>query len=213
MPGVYVDRGEFRERIGDKSTTSNDMVDSVLEMACRAIDRETGVAPGMWAPISSTALKFTAYGGTTLYLRDTSGGQCFLRTITTNKLEIDSDADGSFDDYVWDLADGWVRALPENAAAFSEPYTALELNPYHASAPLTTWPTYKNAIQITGTWGWAVTPGAIVELVVDMARNVLQAQRSGAVGIPSFEGELPLSPGMWPILQRVKAQYSQRVPL
>lgn len=212
-PAVYVSREEFRERSGDKATSTNGMLDAVLEMASRALDRELSVAPGMFAPITSTALTFTPYGGTTLYLRDSGGYQCFLRTITADSLKIDSDADGSFDDYTWDLADGWVRALPENASAFSEPYTAIELNPYHGSAPLTAWPTYKNSIQITGTWGWAVTPGVIVELVVDVARNILQAQRSGSIGIPSMEGELPISPGMWPVLQRAKAAYSYRVPI
>lgn len=212
-PAVYVQPSEFRDRVGDKATASSAMLETVLEMASRAIDRDLSVAPGMFAPIASTALTFSPSGGTTLYLRDTSGYQCFLRTIEADSLKLDTDADGSFDDYLWDLADGWLRGLPENASAFGEPYTAVELNPYHSSAPLAAWPTYKNSIQITGTWGWANVPGAITELVVDMARNVLQAQRVGSVGLPSFEGELPLSPSMWPILQRVRATYSYRMPV
>lgn len=164
----------------------------------------------MMAPIASTALKFTPTGGTTLYLRDTAGLQCFLRSVTADSLALDTDADGSFDDYAWDLSDGWLRALPENASAFSEPYTAVELNPYHSSAPLTTWPTYKNSVQITGTWGWSVTPVAVQMRVVDIAHSLSQRGYSGGYGTEEAlqQDGMPV----W-VMHLIDSNYNYRMPL
>jgi hypothetical protein len=191
VPAVYLDADTYYALTGGQQPSSSDpRIDAVIEAASRLYDRAHGVAPGMFAPISSTALKFTATGGQTLYLRDTAGNQCFLRTITTDKLEIDDDADGSFDDYTWDLSDGWVRALPENASAFGEPYTAIELNPNHASAPITAWPTYKNSIQITGTWGFATTPVAVQMRVADIAHALSQRGYAGGYGGRGFVAQI-----------------------
>lgn len=212
MPAVYVSRDEFRRRTGSQGTGTDAVLDAQLETACRSLDRELGVAPGMFAPLASTAFKFTPTGGTTLWLRDTAGYQYFLRTITSNSLAIDYDQDGAYDDYAWDLADAWVRGIPENAASFDEPFTAIELDPYATSAPLSAWPTYKNSVQITGTWGFETTPGAVSELVVDIVKNLRMGALSGGAGTAVFAEDL-VSPSMFPVLQRLKAQYSHRLPI
>lgn len=209
-PAVYVDAETYYKLTGQSVPTQPDArLDGILEAASRLWDRAHGIAPGMMAPITSTALTFTPHGGTTLYLRDSGGYQCFLRSITADSLKIDSDADGSFDDYTWDLSDGWVRALPENASALSEPYTAIELNPYHGSAPLTAWPTYKNGVQITGTWGWAYTPLAVQLRVADIAHSLSQRGYAGGYGT-----EEALQQGMpvW-VMHMVDATYNYRMPI
>ncbi len=64
--------------------------------ACRALDRELGVAPGMFAPIASSTFTFRTIGGTRLYLRDSSGAGYFLRSITADSLKLDTDGDGGY---------------------------------------------------------------------------------------------------------------------
>ena len=210
MPEVYIDTDEYYTLTGGQRPTSADpRLDVIIETASRLFDRAHGVAPGMFAPISSTALTFTPDGGTTLYLRDTSGYQCFLRTITADSLKLDTDADGSFDDYLWDFADGWVRGLPENAAANGEPFTAIELNPSHASAPLSVWPTYKNSIQITGTWGFASIPAAVKVRVADIAHAL--SQRSFAGGYGTEERLQVDGLPVW-VMRMVDAEYNYRIP-
>lgn len=210
MPALYIDREGYRARTGDKSVATDGNLDAQIEMACRTVDRELGVAPGMFGPSSAT-FRFNANGGTRLWLRDTSDDQYYLRTITADSLTIDSDGDGSFDDYTWDFADAWIRGGPENAVTFGEAFTSIELLSRLSTAPIATWPSAVNCIQIAGTWGYAVTPGAIIELVVDMVHTVRQSGLAGGTGFPTIEGDLPLSTSMLPTLRRLKAHYSQRL--
>ncbi len=208
MPDDYLQPQEYRDRTGDRSVVGDLTIEAQITTACRALDRELGVAPGMFAPIASTTFTFSTIGGTRLYLRDSSGYGYFLRSIAADGLKLDTDGDGAYDDYLWDLADGWVRTIPENAAAFGEPYIALELVTTHPSLPVSRW---SASLQITGTWGWDATPGALVELAVDLVHNLRQGVLAGSIGAPTVDG-MPLSPSMWPVLQRLKSAYSRRIP-
>lgn len=213
MPAVYADRALYRAWTGDPASGADAVLDSDLIWASRQLDRELGVAPGMFAPIASTAFHFGGTGTTTLWLRDNAGLQYFLRTITTDSLAIDDDADGSFDDYLWDLSDAWVGGLPDNTEDHSLPYTALELRNWISTAPLSVWPLARRNIQITGTWGFAQTPPEVSRLVVDVVHTARQAGNGGSIGIPSPDGTLIVSNGMWPILQRLKHELSFRMPV
>lgn len=204
----YIDAKIYRAKTGDLAAATDSQLDADLITAEEMIERELRVARGHFGPIGSTTYTFPATGGAVLHLRDSDGFQYFLRTVTADSCKIDDDADGSFDDYTLDLSDAWLKGLPENAAAFDEPYTRLELLNI-SSATITQWPVARYSVRITGTWGWEVTPGIIVDLICDVAHNMRQSAIAGGLAIPSSDGELPLSPGMWPVLRRAKELYTR----
>lgn len=213
MADAYVDADGYRRRTGNQATGTDSMLNEVLLTACRLLDRELGYAPGHLGPVTSTTYRFDGHGGTLLRLRDNVGRQYLLRSITADSLALDTDADGSFDDYLWDLADAWVRGVPENALTFDEAYTGLELMAHLSTAPLSEWPNQRDSIRITGTWGMPIVPGAIQELVVDIARNLRQRQLAGGISLPGPDEALPLSASMWPVLRRARDEYSRRIPI
>lgn len=213
MPDAYVDADGYRARTGNQGTGTSTLIDEVLLTASRLLDRELGIAPGHLGPVTSTSYRFDAHGGTTLRLRDNAERQYFLRTIDADSLTIDYDADGSFDDYLWDFADAWLRGAPENAVTFGEAFTSIELLSHIDTAPLTLWPDLRDCIRITGTWGFPAVPGAVQELVVDIAHNLRQRQLAGGISVPSADDSLPLSSAMWPVLRRARDEYSRRLPI
>lgn len=191
-PATYIDADYYYSWTGGQQPSNADpRIDAVLEMASRIWDRLHGVAPGMMAPIGSTAFTFDGRGGSILQLRDANGMQFFLRTITSNSCKIDDDADGSFDDYTLDLSDAWLRALPQNASSFSEPYTRLELLNI-SSATITQWPSAPDSVEITGTWGWASTPMGVQARVADIAHALSQRGYAGGYGTEEvLQGGVP----------------------
>lgn len=213
MPDAYVEAQGYRLRTGNKASGTDDVLNEVLLTASRLLDRELGYAPGHLGPIPSTTYRFDAHGGTLLRLRDNAGLQYMLRTITADSLALDTDADGSFDDYLWDFADAWVRGVPENAVTHGEAYTGVELMTHLSTAPLSAWPDQRDCVRITGTWGMAAVPGAIQELVVDLAHNLRQRQLAGGISVPAADESLPLSSAMWPVLRRARDEYARRIPI
>lgn len=212
MPDAYIDADGYRARTGQQGTGSP-LIDEVVLAASRLLDRELGVAPGHLGPVTSTTYRFDAHGGTTLRLRDNAERQYFLRTVEANSLAIDSEGDGTFDGYLWDLADAWLRGSPENAVTFGEAFTSIDLLSHLSAAPLATWPDARDCIRITGTWGFPVVPGIVQELVVDIAHNLRQRQLAGGISVPAADESLPLSSAMWPVLRRARDEYSRRLPI
>lgn len=212
MPDAYIDADGYRARTGQQGTGSP-LIDEVVLAASRLLDRELGVAPGHLGPVTSTTYRFDAHGGTTLRLRDNAERQYFLRTVEANSFAVDSEGDGTFDGYLWDFADAWLRGSPENAVTFGEAFTSIELLSHLSTAPLATWPDARDCIRITGTWGFPVVPGIVQELVVDIAHNLRQRQLAGGISVPAADESLPLSSAMWPVLRRARDEYSRRLPI
>ena len=207
----YADANDYRLFNGRVSQDEDALLTEWLPGISRVAEKRARVAPGGFNSHTGTYV-FDGSGTDTLYLRDASGLGYFLQSITANSLKIDTDRDGSFDDYTWDLDDAWVVGLPPNAEAQSEPYKALRILPI-TTAPRTVFPSDKQCIEITGTWGWAAVPFGIKSRVVGIARELLDAHRAGArmggVSVEDMIDRIPAARGMMSLLER---EYSRYVP-
>lgn len=103
--------------------------------------------------------------------------------ITFTALDTDQTGDGSFG-YSWIQNTDFVLE-PLNAPANSEPWTALRAHPRHR---LTFgFPSYyPRSVRVTGKFGWAATPDAIVEATTILAAQLLKRSREAPFGIVAF---------------------------
>ena len=207
---------EFRDRVGQLSTDDDSTISALLLTATRVVERRIGVAPGMLLPQTSLTFTFSAEGGSRLRLRDERGFQYLLRAITADSLKIDSDLDGSFDDYLLDTADAWVSGFPINAATFNEPWTAIDLVPI-TSATITAWPDAANCVQIVGDWGVAASSavrGALKERVIGIVRELIEAHHAGvAQSYTAMEDAINTIPKARSLMAMIEREYNYRIPM
>lgn len=210
---AYASAQEYRDRNGRVSTSDDTMVDALLLAVSRVVERRCWVAPGHFKSQTALAYTFTATGGSVLYLRDERGWQHYLRSVTADKIEVDSEVDGTFDGYVLDLADAWVVGYPTNASTYSEPYTALRIRPGVANADPTSW-VEGVEVRITGDWGYASTPGAIKERVIGITRELIDVHRAGAaLTVNAVDDMIQRHPTARSLMSLLEEQYSARLPL
>jgi len=192
---AYATIAQYRGALGDKATGADTAITAELLVMSRQLERKLWLSPGYFnASSASQARIFDGSGRDTLRLRDTDGMAYCLTTLDADGLAIDSDLDGSYDDYTLDFNDAWVRGLPENAAAHSEPFTAIQLRPLSA-ATLTTFPRLVGSVKITGTWGWTAVPQIITDLVIHRTHELRQGLVAGATqDYPAYDGAIPLQP-------------------
>lgn len=211
---AYATEAEYIARVGSQASTGNTTLQAQLVTATRLLERSLGWAPG--AGNSNTGIRtFDAHGGTVLRLRDSDGRQEFLQSIDADGLGIDSEDDGTYDGYSLDLDDAWLRGLPENAAAHSEPYEALELLTFLSTCQPSVWPTRRAVVQITGTWGWAAVPGVLKELTVHLTHDLIEAHAGGAtLEVPTLDAAGPglLQDQTWRLWREARAMYNRRLP-
>jgi hypothetical protein len=206
---AYVTAATYRDKNGRVSTDFDTSLSALAVAVSRLYDRRMGVAPAHFAPQTAVTATFVGHGENLLRLRDERGWQHFLRTVDANAIDIDSEADGTFDGYQLDLADAWVRGYPVNAATFGEPYTALELLPGVASADPTRW-TNGVEVRITGNWGWAATPGAVVHRCSNIMRELVEVGFGGpTVDIEALEAAAYSNRSVVALLEQ---GYSYRIP-
>lgn len=209
---AYVTLAEYRARTGGKATAANATLSAQLLAVARLLERSLQVAPGAFNSATGARV-FDGNGKSVLRLRDRQGLQYYLQSIDADSLKIDSDLDGSYDDYTLDTADAWVRGLPANAAAHSEPFTAIELRSL-MTATITAFPRLPGCVQITGTWGWAAVPGIIKELNAHLVYDLEQAQLAGGAGqLPAIDESLPLSDQTWRFWRQAERMYSRGLPV
>ena len=210
----YATIAQYRAAIGDKASAADATITAELTVMSRQLERALMLAPGYFnASATSQARVFDGNGRDTLQLRDTAGYAYCLTAIATDGLAIDSDLDGSYDDYAFDLTDAWVRGLPENAAAHSEPFTAIQLRPISA-ATLTIFPRLPGCVQITGTWGWAAVPQIITDLVIHRTQELREAMKSGQTReLPSFEGGVSMSKTTSWLYREAERLYGRQLPV
>lgn len=205
---AYATTAEYIAITAQKATADSALSGQIAGMS-RLLEKSLQVAPGAFNSATGTRV-FDGSGEATLVLRDRYGLAYFLQTIDADSLKVDSDLDGSYDDYTLDLADAWVRGLPENAAAASEPFREIELRAL-SSATLTTFPKLPGCIQITGTWGWSAVPDVIKQLVVHRTNELRQALAAGALQeVSSFEGALPMRPYTNWLFREAERLYGRR---
>lgn len=205
---------EYRQRNGRLSADGDAYLGDLLTTVTRVCERRVGVAPGMFnAQTDSLSFTFRAIGGTRLYLRDGRGSQHFLRGVSADGIDIDSEQDGTFDGYQLDFADAWVVGYPRDALQFSEPHTALDILPGVANAAPTSWADGYE-VRITSTlWGWAAVPGSFKERVIGITRELVEAHQAGValsdLAIEAALERLPLARSLMALLER---EYRYRLP-
>lgn len=207
---AYATATDYRTLLGDGSTGPDTTLDAQLLGMSRLLERSLQVAVGQWNAHVGTYV-FDGSGTAELSLRDRDGRAYFLRSIDNDKLEVDADLDGVFE-YTLDTNDTWVRGLPENAAAVSEPWRALELRPL-SGALLTAFPALPGCVRITGAWAWATVPRTVKDLVIHRTQEVRSALKAGpTMELPSFDGGIPMQPKTAWLWHEAERLYGRRLP-
>jgi len=211
----YATYTEYAQRNGRVGTADQSSIEEMLITVSRVVDRRCRVFDGMFQaqPDHTGPFIFPAHGGTRLYLRDEEGMQYLLRTVTANKIEID-DGDGTYGAYALDLEDAWVREYPVNASVVGRPYTALDLLPGVTGANPASWPASTTAVRITGTWGWATTPGAIKERVISITRELIDAHHAGAsLSVGAMDATIQSVPSTRMLMGMLEREFTNRIPV
>lgn len=209
----YATLEQFRERARDNDQSIDGVTEESLVVASRLTDRSLMVHDGAFNAVTAATYTFDARGRDTLWLRDQAGYAYFLNALTS--VGVDTERDGTYDGITLLAANAWVRGLPENATALSQPFTHLGLLPHIAGATLTRWPVQPAGVQVTGDWGWSAVPGAIVDFTCHMARDLEAAQMAGAIGeVLSIDGSgLPLRDQTWRTWALIKSTYGRAIPV
>lgn len=211
---AYATITEFRAGIGDKATGADATITAELLSMSRQVERALWLAPGYFnASAANQSRIFDGNGRDTLQLRDSAGFAYCLTTLDADGLKIDSDLDGLYDDYLLDFNDAGVRGLPENAAAHSEPFTAIQLRPVSGSA-LTTFPRLEGCVKVVGTWGWSAVPQIIKDLVIHRTHELRQGLAAGALqSVAAFDGTIQMQPRTLWLFKEAEALYGRQLPV
>ena len=179
---IYADADEYLARNRPNPGTSTDdtaLIGQVLDASARLIDRRLGWCPGAFAPIPQRTVRFwpRRRPQRILRLRDSEGLGWPLRDWT--EISVDYTGSGT-PTRTWTRDDDgdWIVALPDDATG--RPHRKLRILESHRDAVESVWPCDPGYVDVTGPWGWAVTPEPIVELSVSVARQMLDAHLGGA---------------------------------
>ena len=215
IDAAYATFDDYQNR-ENVSAALEDEIDAMILAMSRSLDRRLGVIPGGFAPLDDGTFEFYGQGGRSLWLRD--AGYVFpLRSVIDDGIVIDDERSGDFANASlrWDFDDRWVETIPHNCFALGEPARGIRLRRY-SSSPRTRWPYDDASVRITGDWGWAVTPPAIVELVIKRVRDMRDTQRGGAASNVADIGDaaIPFFDDSWRLWAEVQSRYSYvRAPL
>lgn len=215
---AVVDIEEYAEAVGlSAAARKNDTrTSALLKSMTRVVEKRMGLAAGMLLPQNSETFTFDAEGGRRLWLRDNDDLLYPLRTITADSLKFDTDADASFDDYTWDFDDAWVVGYPRNAAAISEPYTAIDLVA-RGSYSLLAFPDAEYSVQIVGNWGYAAnspTTEAIKQRIIGITRELIETHHAGASWTSdSVEMAIAQNSSLRSMMMMIEQEYSHRLPV
>ena len=209
----YLEIDEYRDLVNHTGDLDTAQLLEDSTAASRIFDFEVGVVEGGFNPITATQFEFDSYGGSLLYLRDGSGRQYFLRTITANLLTLDTDADGVYDNYTLDLDETFVRGFPANALAHGQAFTAVQLLP-HSGTALSAWPIGPATVRITGSWGFATIPVGIKRAVAFITRDMRDRLTASSTGeFQMMDSGVVVRDDTWRTVQQLKRMYSRRLPV
>ena len=187
-------------------------LDDQLEAASRIIELEMRLAPDYFSPHDATYY-FQTRGRSTLYLRDEEGLAYCLRSVVADGIRPDYERSGDYDGsaYQWDLSAVWIWPTPRNHAETGRPIRSLELRRVGA-APFTWWPTSDGSVRIEGAWGWGETPKAIVELTIDVVRDMRDSEAAGLSGrVHLLDSGISISDNTWRMWQSIREQYGRKL--
>ena len=204
---AYAEFNDYAQRENADLADQNTIEAQLLAMS-RYIDRKLRCAPGLFAPANGQTFYFDGSGSHLLPLRDDEGAYYPLRSVDADAIRPDYDRTGDYDQALsWDLDDVFIWPIPRNHEGIGRPIKSLELRRI-GRAPYTIWPYADGSVRITGDWGWATTPPAIVELVVKLTRDVVDSQRGGGTAsIAPLEEGVPLMDDTWRLWRSIENEY------
>lgn len=104
--------------------------------------------------------------------------------LEIHELAVDTAGNGSYST-IWELGRDFYLE-PENAPKKGRPYERIKLHPWSRFA----FPALPNALRVTGIFGWAATPPAIIEMALILSVKYYK-RPDAAFGVVSF-GEVSM---------------------
>lgn len=181
---LYVTRTELKAILKQAGETFQDLaIDIAVEAASRACD---GYKRTRFYPTTETrkytanvvaARRIRSYSERSFFLASSSNELAINDLVSASSVTVDTDGDGDYET-TWVEGTDFVFE-PANAALEGIPYRSLFLLPQVGKS----FPQYKNAIKITGSFGWAAAPGNVKMAAVLMANRFLVKMTKAPLGI------------------------------
>jgi len=187
----YATAAELKTRLDIDDTSSDTVIENVIEATSRAID--------------ALCMRRFYAATETRYFQSTDASQLWvpdLLSVTT--LKTDNDADRTYE-YTWTTDD--YDLLPANAALDGWPYNEIAVTPDGDYS----FPTNHNAksVEIAGSWGFAsTTPDAVNEACLIAAAQIFMRKDapfgvSGGSGfVQKIKQVLRSDPHVWALLSQ-----------
>jgi hypothetical protein len=194
----YIELEELKSSTELTSTSFADQdLKSAIVAASRSIDLETGQR--FYPDPDATQVRYyTANGGDTIRIDP-------LLQLTS--IQTDPSADGTFP-YTWTLNTDFVLE-PRSALADGYPYTSIRKTPYGTYW----WPSYSDAVKVTGQFGWLTPPEAVKVATTMLAARFVKRMREAPFGVAGFDatGATVRISQSDPDVARLLAPYVRRV--
>lgn len=163
---LYLTRAEVKATAGLTGTFPDADIDRALNAACRGLDEACGGRHFYPDTDATTVRYYRPQAADRIVIDD-------LIELTT--LESSQFGDGLFT-HEWTLNSDIILE-PLNAPADGWPYTRITLNPWRGLVGFPYWA--PRSVKLTGQFGWASTPAAIVEATGLLTNRLLQRSKSG----------------------------------
>lgn len=208
----YADLDTYKARVNKTSDGDDTAIEAELLAVSDYVDRKLRVAELYFA--SSGATDTTRHlDGLSPYRRRAgyvdpapelwlraAGRQHCLRTVSS--VEVDLSGDGTFT--AIPAAD--YRLLPVDG----DVHTSLEIYRSKSSR----WPHGVASVKVAGTWGYAATPGAVVDLVVMATDAILRLEEAGPLlTYDQIDTAVSLAPGLVTRVRDLQDHYGWRLPV
>lgn len=197
--GDYCTLAELQYRIWPPGATADTADDAALENIITATSRTIDNFCGrrFYTTDTTETRYFTTSDREYLYLN------IDLISITTIKVDYDGDRT-----YETTLDTGDYDLLPANAALDSRPYDCIQISQDGDEA----WPTFRNAIEIVGYFGWSTTPAAVEEATLIQAERIWKRKDApfGLISNP-VGGEMRLLNKLDPDVETLLYKYKRWV--
>lgn len=167
MADQYIDKNEFKARLGLSGTAQDDNIDRAIDASSRLIDsycqrrffQDSVVTIKYFNPISTVFLDVPD-----------------LSTTTGLIVQLDTTDDGSYDTTLTLNTDFDLRPINPrinkitDGVTYYHPYTELRILETRSSERFE--PLVNKNVKITAKWGWTKIPDAIVEATVIQATRI-----------------------------------------
>lgn len=156
----YVDKTEFKARLGLSGTAQDDNIDRAIDASSRLIDRYC--QRRFYQDESATVKYFNPISTVFIDIPD-------LSTTTSLTVELDTTDDGTYDTTLTLDTDFYLRPInPIHEKGNNyHPFTEIRILETRSSERFE--PLINKNIKITGLWGWTAVPDAVVEACVIQA--------------------------------------------